>query len=106
MIDFATAQVCAEPQRDRKRCGPAAGGRVRTLHALTSLYSGMTKIEQLEHEVEALSGSELTEFRRWFLEFDATAWDEQFETNVRTGALDALADQAIAEHRQGGSRAL
>lgn len=66
----------------------------------------MTRIEQLEHEVEALSDSELSEFRRWFLEFDADAWDAQLENNVRTGALDALADQAIAEHREGRSRAL
>lgn len=66
----------------------------------------MTRIEQLEHEVEALSDSELTEFRSWFLALDADAWDAQFENNVRTGALDALADQAIAEHREGRSRAL
>ena len=66
----------------------------------------MSKIEQLEHEVESLSGSELSEFRRWFLEFDAAAWDDQFENDVRTGALDALADHAIAEHREGRSRGL
>lgn len=66
----------------------------------------MTKIEQLEHDIAALSSEELSEFRRWFAEFDAEAWDEQFERDARSGALDALADDALADHRAGHSRPL
>ncbi|MEO7358836.1 MAG: hypothetical protein ABI120_00810 [Gemmatimonadaceae bacterium] len=43
----------------------------------------MTKIQQLEYEVETLSAAELSEFRRWFLEFDAVAWDDQFKADAR-----------------------
>ena len=64
----------------------------------------MTKIERLERDIESLSAPELSEFRRWFLEFDAAAWDAEFATDVQAGALDQLADTALAEHRAGGSR--
>ncbi|MGI8843014.1 MAG: hypothetical protein ACR2HZ_04900 [Gemmatimonadaceae bacterium] len=66
----------------------------------------MTKIEKLEHEIAALSTDELSEFRLWFMEFDAQAWDEQFERDAQSGALDALAEDALADHRTGRSRPL
>jgi hypothetical protein len=66
----------------------------------------MTRIEKLEQEIASLSADELSAFRRWFALFDAKAWDEQFERDVRAGALDALADDAIADHRAGRSRPL
>ncbi len=64
----------------------------------------MTKIEKLEREITTLSGVELSEFRRWFLEFDASAWDRQVEADVNAGALDSLADEALADHLAGRSR--
>jgi len=64
----------------------------------------MTKIEKLEREITTLSGVELSEFRRWFLEFDASAWDRQVEADVNAGALDNLADEALADHLAGRSR--
>jgi hypothetical protein len=66
----------------------------------------MTRIEKIEQEIASLSADELSEFRRWFAAFDAKAWDEQFERDVHAGALDALADDAIADHRAGRSRPL
>ncbi len=66
----------------------------------------MSKIEQLEHEVETLSATELSEFRRWFLGFDAAAWDDQFTADAQAGKLDALAEAALSQHRSGQSRAL
>jgi hypothetical protein len=66
----------------------------------------MTNIEKLEHEVAALSADDLSEFRRWFAEFDAEAWDSQFERDAQSGALDALAEEALADHRAGRSRPL
>ena len=33
-------------------------------------------------------------FRDWFSEFDAVAWDKQFEEDVAAERLDALADEA------------
>jgi len=66
----------------------------------------MTKMEQLEHEISALSAPELSEFRRWFTEFDAKVWDDQFAADVQIGTLDQLADAALADHRAGRSRPL
>ncbi len=66
----------------------------------------MSKIDQLEHEVETLSAPELSEFRRWFLDFDAAAWDGQITADLQAGKLDALAEAALRQHRSGQSRAL
>ncbi len=54
----------------------------------------MTRVELIEKEVATLSKDELREFRRWFAEFDAEAWDRQIEEDVRSGRLDAVMDEA------------
>jgi hypothetical protein len=64
----------------------------------------MTHVERLEREIAALSPAELAEFRRWYAEFAAAAWDRQLEADVEAGALDHLADEALTEHRAGRSR--
>ena len=66
----------------------------------------MTRIEKLEHEIETLSAPELSEFRRWFLDFDAEAWDEQIAGDAQSGRLDFLADAALAQFRSDQTRAL
>ena len=45
--------------------------------------------------------SELITFRNWFAEFDAEIWDRQFEEDVATGKLNALAEQARKHLREG-----
>jgi hypothetical protein len=62
------------------------------------------KLKDLEREIAALSDDELSEFRRWYADFDARVWDRQLETDVREGALDQLAEEALADHRAGRSR--
>ena len=66
----------------------------------------MTKVEQLEREVEGLSSEERASFRAWFAAFDAAEWDEQFEADVAAGRLDQRAEEALADHRAGRSKAL
>lgn len=66
----------------------------------------MTKIESLEHQIRGLSPEELAEFRRWFAAFDAAVWDAELEVDAAAGKLDAVADEAIAQHRAGRSRKL
>ena len=61
----------------------------------------MSDVDDLERRVTTLSPDELTEFRRWFEEFDAAAWDRQIESDVGAGKLDALADKALREHAAG-----
>lgn len=65
----------------------------------------MSRVENIEREVEALSPAELTSFRKWFASFDARAWDRQLEQDAEAGRLDTLADEALKEH-QGGNTSL
>ena len=66
----------------------------------------MGDIHSIEKAVEALPPSELAEFRRWFAEFDAAAWDEQIEQDASAGKLDALAAEARTDYRSGPAREL
>ena len=61
----------------------------------------MSTVQEIEGAVKNLSRSDLSNFRNWFLEFDADAWDKQFEEDVAAGRLDALADEAIRDLREG-----
>ena len=64
----------------------------------------MSEVESLERAIERLSAVDLAVFRRWFLEFDAAAWDAQIEADARAGKLDALAAEALAEYKAGRAR--
>ena len=66
----------------------------------------MQAIQELQAAVSQLSADELAHFREWFDEFDAEAWDKQFEQDVKLGKLDQLADQAIADLRAGKCKEL
>jgi hypothetical protein len=64
----------------------------------------MTTVETIERAIEQLPAEELAKFRRWFLEFDAAAWDAQIEADAAAGKLDVLAEEALAEYRSGKVR--
>ncbi len=66
----------------------------------------MSKVEILEKQVAGLSPEELARFRLWFAEFDAHAWDRQFEADAKAGKLDALAEKALRAHAAGQSTKL
>ena len=61
----------------------------------------MNLVSEIEVAVKKLSRDELSAFRDWFQEFDAEAWDKQFETDVTAGRLDALAEEALRDLREG-----
>jgi hypothetical protein len=61
----------------------------------------MNKVESIEKEIEKLSSEELAKFRTWYAEFDAEAWDRQFEDDVKTGKLAAVAEKALRDHTSG-----
>lgn len=52
----------------------------------------MRKLEEIEEQIRNLPETELVKFRKWYAEFDAQAWDQQFESDVKAGKLDARAD--------------
>lgn len=66
----------------------------------------MTRLERLEQEIAELSPAELEKLRAWFAAFDGEQWDRQFERDAESGALDRLAEQALADHRTGRTRPL
>jgi len=61
----------------------------------------MSTVAEIEAAISKLSRQELVAFRDWFKEFDAEAWDKQFEQDVKAGRLDALADEALRDLREG-----
>jgi hypothetical protein len=63
----------------------------------------MSKVKDLEVQIEALSVEELAAFREWFARFDAITWDRQFEVDVQAGKLDQVAAQALRDHAAGRS---
>jgi hypothetical protein len=66
----------------------------------------MRHVDELERAVGELSPDELAEFRRWVVELDARRWDDQIEADVVAGRLDALGQEALADFRQGRTKAL
>lgn len=61
----------------------------------------MGTILEIEAAIQQLSTQDLSALRAWFAEFDADAWDQQLAEDVRAGGLDALADEALADLREG-----
>jgi hypothetical protein len=66
----------------------------------------MSRIDDIERAIESLGPDELARFRAWFDAFDAARFDQQIERDAAGGKLDALADEALAAHRDGRSREL
>ena len=64
----------------------------------------MSTIEAIENAVKGLSPSELAILRGWFAEFDGAVWDAQIEADAAIGKFDSLAQEALAEYRNGTAR--
>jgi hypothetical protein len=60
----------------------------------------MSTVQEIKDAVQQLPPDELAAFRAWFAEFDAAAWDRQFEADVAAGRLEKLADEALTEYDQ------
>jgi hypothetical protein len=61
----------------------------------------MTTIQEIEDAIRRLPAAELAALRAWFAEFDAAAWDRQLEQDAAAGRLDALANEAVEDLREG-----
>lgn len=66
----------------------------------------MSTITEIENAVQKLPSDQLGAFREWFLQFDAEVWDRQFEEEARAGRLDALAEEALCDLREGRCKTL
>jgi len=63
-------------------------------------------IHEIEQAITELPPDELARFRKWFDEFEAKIWDEQFERDAKSGKLDRIAEKAVAEYHAGKSKEL
>ena len=61
----------------------------------------MTTVVEISGAVRRLPKRELTKFRKWFVAYDAAAWDRQFEQDVAAGRLDKVAQEALRDLRAG-----
>ena len=61
----------------------------------------MSSVDEIEDAIRKLPEEDLITLRAWFAEFDAAAWDCQFERDVAQGRLDALADEALRDLCEG-----
>lgn len=66
----------------------------------------MSRVEQVESQVKELSPDELKVFRDWFAQFDAELWDQQIETDAKSGKLLELVNRALQDHEAGRSTVL
>jgi len=60
----------------------------------------MMQIEQLQKEINRLSDVEFERLRRWFAEKDWERWDQQVETDIKSGKLAFLMDEAMMAKKQ------
>ena len=61
----------------------------------------MSTVDEIEEAIRKLPEKDLVALRDWFAKFDAEAWDRQFERDAAEGRLDALADEALRDWREG-----
>lgn len=66
----------------------------------------MNRVGKIEDQIKQFSSEELRSLRDWLAEYDADAWDRQFESDVASGKLDRLAERALKDHETGRSTKL
>jgi hypothetical protein len=81
--------------------GGSPASEARPKAGQTPRLKGMSKVEEVEQGVEALSPEVLVQFRVWFLEYDWATWDRQAEHDVRAGKLDGVAERVLRDHAAG-----
>ncbi len=66
----------------------------------------MTKVDELEREIEKLSPQELAQLRDWLLDHDWEMWDRQIESDAASGKLAKLFRKSLEDHQAGKSKEL
>jgi hypothetical protein len=66
----------------------------------------MSTVEEIEQAISSLPPDDLARFRAWFEAFEAARFDEKIEQDAKSGKLDGLAEQALADYRAGRAREL
>lgn len=66
----------------------------------------MNTVQEVEKAITRLPKDDLAVLRKWFEEFEAKMWDNQFEEDVQSGRFKKLANEAIADFRAGKCKEL
>ena len=61
----------------------------------------MTKIEQIQADIEKLDPAEIAKLRDWLEELDARLFDDKIARDAGSGKLDKLIADAKADHKAG-----
>jgi len=61
----------------------------------------MPSVEEILSSIETLSMEEFARLREWFYERDWKRWDREIEENSKSGKLDFLVKEALAEKADG-----
>ena len=61
----------------------------------------MTTVEEISEAIRRLPKRELTKFRKWFVAYDAAAWDRKLERDVAERRLDSLGRETLTDLRAG-----
>jgi hypothetical protein len=64
----------------------------------------MSELEELEKRIRKLAPEELAKFRAWFIEFDHALWDRQIQSDSKSGKLDRLVNEALADYKAGKAK--
>ncbi len=70
------------------------------------MSKSMTRIEEIESEIDALSVEEYHALRNWFWQRDGEKWDRQIEADAACGKLDFLLQEAQDAKVNGSLRSL
>ncbi|MGJ8726252.1 MAG: hypothetical protein ACSHYB_17010 [Roseibacillus sp.] len=63
----------------------------------------MQTLSEIEEAIQRLPKKQMFELVERLETKAGNAWDQQIEEDVKAGKLDAIAEQALAEHRAGKS---
>jgi len=64
----------------------------------------MSELEELENRIRNLPPEDLAKFRAWFVEFDHVLWDRQIQSDSKSGKLDQLVNEALADYKTGKAK--
>ncbi len=64
----------------------------------------MSTLQEIEQAIDQLPRNQAFKLSEWLDRRLNNEWDEQFESDVKAGRLDKVAQEALKEHRAGNSK--
>ena len=66
----------------------------------------MISLQTIEEEIQNLPEQDFILLREWFQNFDSKKWDDQIETDAKSGKLDDLVNSAMLDFKNGKYKAI